>query len=74
MTISDLIELLEYLESKNQESNEKQEEKFNYILDEIRALEYDLELIKEKLKIKDNLYWVYQNNLKFNDTKKKRII
>ena len=74
MTISDLIELLEYLESKNQESNEKQEEKFNYILDEIRALEYDLELIKEKLKIKDNLYWVYKNNLKFNDTKKKRII
>lgn len=69
MTISDLIELLEYLESKNQESNEKQEEKFNYILDEIRALEYDFELIKEKLKIKDNLYWVYQNNLKFNDTK-----
>lgn len=56
MTISDLIELLEYLESKNQESNEKQEEKFNYILDEIRALEYDFELIKEKLKIKDNLY------------------
>lgn len=52
MTTSDLIELFEYFESKNQESNEKQEEKFNYILDEIRSLEYNLELIKEKLKIK----------------------
>ena len=56
MTISDFIELLEYLESKNQEANERQEEKYNVILDEIRALKYDLELIKEKLKVKDNLY------------------
>ena len=56
MTTSDLIELFEYFESKNQESNEKQEEKFNYILDEIRSLEYNLELIKEKLKIKNSLY------------------
>ena len=56
MTISDLIKLLEYLESKNQEVNEKQEEKYDFILDEVRSFKYDLELIKEKLKIKNDLY------------------
>lgn len=60
MTISDLIELLEYFESKNQEVNEKQEEKYDFILDEVRSFKYDLELIKEKLKIKNNLYWLYR--------------
>lgn len=64
MTISDLIELLEYLESKNQEVNEKQEEKYDFILDEVRSFKYDLELIKEKLKIKNNLYWLYRLFLK----------
>lgn len=70
MTISDFIELLEYLESKNQETNERQEEKYNVILDEIRALKYDLELIKEKLKVKDNLYWFNKINLTLKDTKR----